>query len=307
MYQGIKIPKNIILVVKKDKRAYVVDEGNTKMLESARVWARDYNYYTKKEYPFEELTYENGTFRLELQDSAYGSSVGGKLSFWNCKLVASDGREFIIGINSELLLDILKSETFKKGVCQSVVYLGRVKGNQVGVFTKSMKSFQQAIEDEKSRNDIKTKTTVKYEVGDEVKTLTKTQVYLGTLYKMYNDSHYYSYYPAGVSLFNEPIKVHVFGEIEDDKVYYRYFTDTYEKKPKRLLTGKKYNVTLEKLYNNAWKEIEKEYDSCAADRKYYKCRSKMWFLQYTLDGDVVKTRRQINDIYAELKSDYNKI
>ena len=172
-YTGIKIYKEVIIIAKNknysyydsEKRsyvdagypqAYVVEKGNTKMLDSAKYWAGS----ACKEYEF-----KNGEFTFSLCDPAHGSSQGGKLSFWNC-LITIDGNSFLIGISSEILCELLKNSTFINGTCKEKVYLGRINGN-VGAFTSSMDLFKKGQEDEKIRNEKKTTT---YVPGDFVYT-----------------------------------------------------------------------------------------------------------------------------------------
>lgn len=207
-YSGIKINEEIILVEKfvdttpfdnqdtpKIPQAYVVQTDNPKMLETALAWAK-YTKYKKDEqgnyitsinergrstYEMEVIEgtqhrYKNGTFDFYIYDSANGSSQGGKLSFWTAKVVAPDNKEFLIGINSDILVEMLKHNTFIDGKCSSKVWLGRISGSRVGAFTETMPEFIQSKKDENFR---KLKSTVKYQIGDIVSTKTSTWVYLG--------------------------------------------------------------------------------------------------------------------------------
>jgi len=268
-YKAVNIPKNIILVekhiseakikaeetknnntytwirdrLKKIPQAYVVAEGNKKVLESARNWASC--WYAD---PIEH-TYENGSFKLKLQDAADDSSNSGKLSFWNCVLTAPDGKEFLVGINAELLLDTLLENTFINGTCQNKVYLGRT-ASQVGVYTENMQSYKQSKLDDVMRANMNKKTD-KYVVGDIVSTLTKKQVYLGTIYKIFDikDVYWESYYQTGyyratskehyaVKFLAEPRLFHVFIDIDDlNEKGYSCYPEWTDKMPKRVVTG----------------------------------------------------------------------
>lgn len=129
-------------------QGYVVDYNNDKMLESALNWARwtwrdsalgnawreaaeklGYDNpevkalnqkYDESAKRMEGIVheYENGTFTIALAEAAEMSSQGGKVSFWNCVITAPDGNSFLVGINSELLLNLLLSNTLINGVCQ---------------------------------------------------------------------------------------------------------------------------------------------------------------------------------------------
>lgn len=111
-------------------QAYLVDPENKKQLASARHWATyteygDYDYGTR-EYAWKiehepiEFEFDNTGFNFELLDCAGGSSQGGKLSFWNC-IVSKDDKRFKIGINSDMLLEILKEGSFEKGKCTTTI------------------------------------------------------------------------------------------------------------------------------------------------------------------------------------------
>lgn len=162
IYKGIKIEDDIIIVERQNEehQGYLVCKSNKNQLESALAWAKCSVHVLDKDgnevkeqvngwtrYKFQELEgivheYRNGQFTFSLSESASGSSQGGKLSFWNCTVTAPDGKEFLIGINSECLIQLLKHNTFINGVCQSKVWLGRIKNN-VGAFTENMKEFEQ--------------------------------------------------------------------------------------------------------------------------------------------------------------------
>ena len=68
------------------------------------------------------------------------SSQGGKLSFWNCRLTKDD-KTFIIGIATNLLLNVLKNNTFIDGKCQSPLMFARCKGG-VGILSENMESYK---------------------------------------------------------------------------------------------------------------------------------------------------------------------
>lgn len=205
-YKGWRVPSEIIIVSKECMRwengkyypdgtyqGYVVDPSSKTMLESAKDWARwieykDYDPVVKnyKEKIVREGTvykFSNNGFKLELLQSAAGSSQGGKLSFWNCK-ISKDDHEFIIGINSEYLLEILLYNDFKQGVCQSELSFARCKGG-VGMLNGAMPSYQQFLQDEKQRAAVKKGKTKKREQGHLYNTLTEGDVYFGTYYRWY--------------------------------------------------------------------------------------------------------------------------
>ena len=171
------------------------------MLESAHYWADDtvydeslrptkapYNwdkyYASGNKVPGIEHAYQNGQFEITLCDSADNSSQGGKLAFWNCIIKCPDGKEFLVGINADILLELLVSNTFVNGTCQSKVWLGRIGGKQVGAFTENMPLYAQAQKDEAKRQEVK-KANDKYVPGDIVKTLKEKDLYIGSVYQYY--------------------------------------------------------------------------------------------------------------------------
>ena len=312
-YKGIKIPEKIIIVERQDRyyhdinQGYVVDFGNKKMLESAKDWAvcyvRDetlrqayYDYRrehkdedtcekeadkiwdkycaSEKRYEGIEHVYDNGQFEITLEEAAGGSSQGGKLSFWNCIIKAPDGKEFLVGINSELLLHLMMSNTLVNGKCQEKVFLGRVGGKQVGVFTTNMEDYKQAIQDEKARQDVK-KATSNYNPGDIIETLTEKEIYLGSVYQYYNFEEDWHYRDRYLVIYDKPKVVHVFrpfGKHWDTKE--EYLSDWYETKNtkvKRLIAGHddKYIPALTYINNKLEKDMK---EAQAYDKKYEGCR-----------------------------------
>lgn len=276
-YKGIKIYNKIIIVEKTEvieggyywedrivNQGYVVDPENKKMLDTALRWAKwtkyDKSILGGKYYWHKEVTddmrkaydasekkidgvvheYNNGSFTISLSESASGSSQGGKLSFWNCIITAPDGNSFLIGINSELLLHLLMSTTFINGNCQEKVWLGRIGGAQVGVFTEAMEDFKQAKLDEEQRTAVKNASN-KYVPGDIVVTLKEKKLYLGSIYKYYSFEQGDRYSDKYIVIYDKPKLVHIFrgfykhwmSGIEELNNYY---TETFTK-PKRIINS----------------------------------------------------------------------
>ena len=234
-YKGWKIPDNVIIVAKEQRdwvdgryittnkyQGYVVDANDRKMLESAHNWA----CWTEHVQPYDPITrtyadtiehkgiefhFANEGFTLELLDSAGGSSQGGKLSFWNCK-ISKDGNEFIVGIASDYLLEILLYNDFIKGVCQETLSFARCKGG-VGLTTKNMPIYQQFLADEEKRATVNKSKTKKREPGHLYSTLTCGYVYFGTYYRWYEPVykegyHYYQRDLLGFKKLAKPIAQH---------------------------------------------------------------------------------------------------
>lgn len=235
-YKSVKIADEIIIVEKTYPyqswityrevkgqgmhQGYVVDANNKKMLETAKYWAQ---YHTKSGELVSgvEHKYKNGQFEIALCDSADNSSQSGKLSFWNCIVTCPDGKEFLIGINADILLELLLKNTFIDGKCKNKVWLGRIGGNRVGAFTENMELYKQAQKDEAKRKEV-TKANTNYKPGDIVKTLTEKEIYLGTMYEYYRfeeNSYRGNYY---IIVYKKPKLVHAY------RPYYHYCFDEKE-------------------------------------------------------------------------------
>lgn len=284
-YQGYKLLDKIILVCRDkaqhestfysrtDYQAYLVDPSNKKQLESARHWAKWVEYGPshrdeetgkwEHEYiiPHEpvEFEFDNKDFTLELRDCAGGSSQGGKLSFWNC-LVTRDDKTFIIGINSDMLLELLQNATFINGKCQSPL-LFITKTGKVGMTVEGSETWKQCIKDKELKNTMKKTQTSKFSFGDKVSTATINEVYLGAITKYYefnpgrNADYYYSCSrPSGIDLsectlikLKKPVTYYLFEDLHKEETLtdilnnqetsiYSYFS-LKKTCPKRSVTG----------------------------------------------------------------------
>lgn len=197
VYNGWNLLDKVLLVCRQaDKdniyQAYLCDPSNKKQVENARSWYSywDYGEYDKTTHSYPnkkrvngvEFELDNQGFEFQLYDSAGGSSQGGKLSFWNC-LVSKDDKTFKIGINSELLLYLLRSSTFINGKCQEKVCFARCHGG-VGVLHSGMKEYQLALQDMEKKQQVKKKTS-KHIIGRNYITLTENNIYLGDFYQWY--------------------------------------------------------------------------------------------------------------------------
>lgn len=201
-YKGYKLLDKIMLVCQdkfKDREyyfAYLVDPSSKSQIESARHWAKITEYGPsvknpetgrwENEYKIDhepvEFTFDNEGFTFELLENAHGSSQGGKLAFWNC-LITKDDNVFKIGINSDLLLEVLKSGTFIKGKCQEPVRFASRSG-KVGVVVEGSKELEAAKLDMELKKVMKKKTT-RYNIGDNICTLTQDDIYLGEWFYNY--------------------------------------------------------------------------------------------------------------------------
>lgn len=216
-YKGLNIPEKIIIVRSNTANSdgyyqgYVVDADNEEALQHAKYWAQGYYVKGIDVQPEPMIyTYENGHFQVQLYDAAEDSWGQGKLSFWNCIITAPDEMQFKIGINSELLLDLMLNNDMKQGKLSGYAYFGKQKGN-TGLFTENMSSFEQAKKDKEQRAQVK-KRTIQYSIGDVVGSLKYKYIYMGE-HKLrikwyYNcwEKHFY------ITVLKEPLNRHVYIE-----------------------------------------------------------------------------------------------
>ncbi len=269
-YTGWKLFDEVIIVAKprhsynyktgetetlKDCQGYLVDPSNKKQLENAISWATTYDYEYKTDEngkrictgrtPIlpEQFTYDNDGFELELHTSAGGSSQGGKLSFWNCWITAPDGKRFLIGIAADLLLDVLKSCTVVNGRVQDKLMFTRCHGG-VGMLSKSMDSYKDAVNDETIKKRMSRGKTSKHQVGHVYETATEKNIYFGKFYRWYEPimekDGWRSYYDkcVGFKKLEKPLEFVYFPDYYDNKNKMSDYNDGYmwrcrEKAPAR--------------------------------------------------------------------------
>ena len=316
---------------------YLVDPSNKKQLESARRWAHwtEYGPSRKNEdgkwvrdYEIEhdpvEFEFDNSGFTLELLDCAGGSSQGGKLSFWNC-LVEKDEKTFKIGINSDMLLDLLKNATFIEGKCQSPLIFITQSG-KVGMTIEGSETYKQCIKDKELLVTLKGGQTSKFTFGDKVSTVTINDVYLGTITKYYefdpgerNTSYHYMNHfdirECTLTKLKKPVTYHLFDSLYSDKTltellnsydssFYSY-PDIKKTCPKRTITGKitmdcaeedfkqgVMNKTYDYEASCKYMDESYRYKGCTTDKKLYYFLSKpafgFGFKPFDLDPALMK-------------------
>lgn len=316
-YEGIRIPDEICIVEKHNHQGYIVYKDDKKMLANALSWAGDY-YYTwdpdtrnseSHSYTPQVHTYKNGTFRLVIKDAAGSSwSQSGKLSFWNCTIKAEDGKEFLIGINSDALCSLIKNSNMKLGEVEQPVWLGKRKGNTVA-YTELMEEFKQAKLDDSIRN---TAQTVKYEKGQLVGTVTSKSLYCGVWYKYFDiiepDWYHRDSQPTVLRLYTKPVPVHAFAHYyEDSDSYWLDWPDILLKKPKRI-TYEKFAPDVPAKTFAAYttvKQPEKpvaemaEYDRYSYTRQ--KVETELHALQYGLDDSKSINSADIVTLWQSLR------
>jgi hypothetical protein len=315
-----KLLDNIMLVCRDEDhykstdamQAYLVDPSNKNQLKSARTWATWTEYgpsiktesgrwereWEKQHEPI-EYTFGNQHFKLELLDCAGGSSQGGKLSFWNC-IVSKEDKRFKIGINSDMLLELLKNATFVKGVCQDDLLFVTDNG-KVGMCAEGSEIHKNAIKDMELKAAVKSKSVNKFSFGDIVETSTLKEIYLGTINQYYvfdpgeiNATYHHSYFDyryCTLTKLAKPITYHIFDSAYGNKTKVSEFLNDYGtsrwysypdfKKtcPKRAINGKLELDCSEECFKEAL--VKKIYDYSAfeeyAKKSYYSADDKILY------------------------------
>lgn len=190
-YNYWKLMDEVTVAIRKEENyggfsGYVVESTNKEAVESAISWAeytpydRETREYLPKVDP-DVHTFKNEGFTATILDSAGGSSQGGRLSFWSCK-VEKDGVEFVIGVNDAILADLIRSSTIIDGVVQEKVMFARRSG-QPGLVHEKMKSYKEALADTEKRASIKAaKKTTKWELGGVYSSITQSDICLGEVW-----------------------------------------------------------------------------------------------------------------------------
>lgn len=191
-YKGWKMMDKIDVAIKtspSERRVfngYVAEHGDEKALESAKDWAREREYdYDKREYVKiydpEVHIFDNGGFTVRILESAGGSSQGGRLSFMACE-VEKDGIKFVIGVNDELLVDLIRNSEISKGIIKEKVMFVR-KAGRPGFIHEGMDAYKEANADMKQKADLKkAKKTSKWEIGGVYSTLTQNAICIGDVW-----------------------------------------------------------------------------------------------------------------------------
>lgn len=170
---------------------YIFEASDDKAKESAVEWARRYDdrYDSTKETVVHEPNvhiFDNEGFTVTILDSAGGSSQGGRLSFWKCR-VEKDGVEFVVGVNDAILADLIRNSDIEKGTVKQNVMFAR-RGGQPGFIHEAMESYKEAVADMKKKADMKSaKKTSKWERGGVYSTLTQMSVCLGQVNDLYEE------------------------------------------------------------------------------------------------------------------------
>lgn len=167
---------------KKYTKAHIAEAGNTKAcqkaLESGKSWARGWYSRDKEKEPVVVET-DNTGFSFQIASAAGNSwSQGGKLSFWMCIMEKEGIEPFAVGINSDLLADLILESTVYKGAVKEKVFFAR-RNSQLGVLHENMPSYQELLKDQEIKKNINKGKTTKWKIGYEYNTLTQSDVMFG--------------------------------------------------------------------------------------------------------------------------------
>lgn len=259
------------------RQGYLVDPKSKSQLESALNWAKFAHYEYDKELGRSKLVtthegvvneFTNEDFEIELLDSAEGSSQGGKLSFWNCK-ITKDGKTWEIGINADLLLKALVSCTWVNGKCTEPVMFARCKGG-VGVLTKSSEEYKQAQADMEKRANINKGKTTKWEYLKCYETLKESSVYFGKVYQWYEPIKEKTYNGwttiTGFKQLEKPVEHHLMFLVDSKTKASEYLNDSYygtisKTCPSRKFSGQtiENDITAADIEKYLWKECWYKY------------------------------------------------
>lgn len=155
-------------------QGYIVDPSNEEQLRNARNWAKGY----KIEEPIEEVSFDNSGFTLQFCMAAEKSYVtNGKLSFWNC-LISKDGKQYLVGIASDQLIDVILHSNIYNGLVEEKVFFV-TKSGKVGVMHENMPQYKELINDANLRKQVNAKKTSKWSKDKVYSTLYCSDVYLG--------------------------------------------------------------------------------------------------------------------------------
>lgn len=165
---------------------YIFEADDEKARKTAEDWATRYD--NRYDYDKETIVhapnvhiFDNSGFTVTILDSAGGSSQGGRLSFWKCK-VEKDGVEFIVGVNDAILADLIRNSDMENGKVKQGLMFVR-KGGQPGFIHDGMDAYAEAVKDKNHKEAMKSaKKTTKWEIGGVYATITQSDICLGEVW-----------------------------------------------------------------------------------------------------------------------------
>lgn len=230
---------------------YIFEPSEKASREKAEEWARRYeNRWDKDKETIvidpNVYEFDNEGFTVTILDSAGGSSQGGRLSFWKCR-VEKDGVSFIVGVNDAILADLIRNSDIEQGRVKQKLMFAR-RGGQPGFIHENMEAYQEAVADMKKKADLKSaKKTSKWEIGGVYSTLTQTDICIGELWDHYEvvekkDDYWYSRTKEVLQKRDKPVKVtgwvHVYTQYGDEINLTKILEEKSEKSYAWFDTGK---------------------------------------------------------------------
>lgn len=266
---------------------FIFDANDEKSKESAVEWARRYDNRWDKDkdtivHEPNVHIFDNEGFIVTILDSAGGSSQGGRLSFWKCK-VEKDGVEFIVGVNDSILADLIRNSDIEKGKVKQEVMFAR-RGGQPGFIHKGMEAYEEATADMKKKADMKAmKKTSKWEIGGVYSSITMTDICLGPIWDTMEevpDPDYRGWYPHTKVVDREkPIQVtawlHIHKsdeplpetfeefmerELKEDYIYFTAGKPPARAKTMQLIVKESDTKLVQKFFDKVNKRNEKRYE-----------------------------------------------
>lgn len=332
-YEGYKLVDKVVIFAKNIEAdylpAFVADPLNKSQVKNAKEWARckEYSPYNKELDKFEllkeieglQFNFDNSGFRLSLLDCAGHSSQGGKLSFWNC-IIEKESKKFKIGINTNLLLDVLKEGTFEKGVCkENVCFVS--KNGQTGVCIENGEIYKHALKDMQLKQNVKNQQTTHYKFGDCVRTVTLNEIYLGKMYKYYDvvtdvkpcwGGYYYTDTAKVIKLRN-PKPVHIFAKASNIDSISEIFDKPYlfhirNNMPKRIVNNDStinIDLTMEEFDKRFYSQYS-IFDNFCSKYDFYKNEESVLFSMLVCSSfGISDSFKEIDEHTKELMNKYN--
>lgn len=105
-------------------------------------------------------------------------------------------KPFAVGINADILCDLILETVMNKGKTDEKVFFAR-KNGQLGVMHGNMPSYQELLKDEQLKKDVAKKKTTKWKIGYKYQTLTTSDIMFGMFSKIvsfdYDNSDRYAW------------------------------------------------------------------------------------------------------------------
>lgn len=203
-------------------KAYVAETKNKKAVESGISWAKGWNYTTRKQIDPKIVETDNKDFSFQIISAAGNSWQGGKLSFWMCLMEKNGIKPFAVGINADILCDLILETVMNKGKTDEKVFFAR-KNGQLGVLHENMPSYQELLKDEQLKKDMQKGKTTKWKIGYTYKTLTQEDIMLGVFSNIVSNS----YVDTGNWFSSRASRIYTLNFTKPDMMIYKCYYDHY--------------------------------------------------------------------------------